>query len=345
MLAVRSAVVVCLVLAACDGNPFVGNPSVGVPPTDQIGSVSTLSGSPNPTSSGSITRTEVQDEGPAINGSAPEVPGNGYAQDYVYDADNDTFKIDNLAFDGGNTYTRNTDITNLGPARVSEAASTYDDAQTGQNIDQLSYRALYGVSDTGRTSYAIVRTGSYIPFGFGGFVYSRNGGVTLPTQGQARFNGAYAGLRDFDGAAGLQYTSGDVEVDIDFNDFNPNEGLGGKGVKGSVDNRKVFDLNGNDITASVLAGINLDYDASLTELPRILLKIGPGNMDLNGELEGQVGSAFVDNNGDLQGLESGKFYAVIAGPNAEEMVGVIVVTSDIDGVTARETGGFILYRP
>ncbi len=344
MFAVRSAIFACLVLGACDGNPFVAEGG-GNTPDNPSASVSTLTGPANPTSSSSITRTEVQGKGPAIEGSAPEVVGNGYAQDYTYNVANDTFQIDNLAFDGGNTYTRSTDIANVGPAGVYEASSTYDDAQTGQNIDQLSYRALYGVSTTGRTKFAIVRTGSYVPYGFGGFVYSRKGGVNLPTQGQARFNGEYSGLRDFDGAGGLQYTSGDMEVDIDFNDFNPNEGLAGSGVKGIVDNRKIFDLNGNDITASVLAGINLDKSALLTELPAMLFKIGPGNLDLSGELEGQISNAFVDDNGDLQDLESGKFYAVISGTNADEMVGVIVVTSDIDGATARETGGFILYRP
>jgi hypothetical protein len=39
------------------------------------------------------------------------------------------------------------------------------------------------------------------------------------------------------------------------------------------------------------------------------------------------------------------YYGVISGTNADEVVGVIVVTSEFDGYTARETGGFILYRP
>jgi hypothetical protein len=136
-----------------------------------------------------------------------------------------------------------------------------------------------------------------------------------------------------------------MQVDIDFNDFNPNEGLNGKGVKGLVQNRKIFDLDGNDITATVLAGINEDKKASLTELPILQFVVQSGNLDLNGELEGQLDSVFRDDNGDLQDLEAGKYYAMISGPNADEMVGILVVTSSNNGVKARETGGFILYRP
>ena len=39
--------------------------------------------------------------------------------------------------------------------------------------------------------------------------------------------------------------------------------------------------------------------------------------------------------------------AILSGQSAEEVVGVLVVESDdprVDGVSAQETGGFILYR-
>jgi hypothetical protein len=347
MLSVRTAIFACVILAACDGNPFVAQPEV-VPPVVVVptpnASVSTLSGTTEPSQTAGITRTEVKDKGPEIDGSAPTVVGNGYAQDFTYNKADDTFIIDNLAFDGDNIYTRSTTLPRLGVARVYENASTYVDPQTGA-IEQLSYRALYGVSKTKQTSFAIVRTGSYRNFGFGGFKFARENGVVLPTQGQAKFDGRYQGMRDFDGSGGLQYTRGDMTVDIDFNDFNPNSGLAGGGVLGTVKNRKILDLDGNDITASVLAGINAEKNASLTALPILQFFVGSGNLDLNGELEGQLDSVFRDDNGDLQDLEAGKYYAMISGPNADEMVGILVVTSSNNGVTARETGGFILYRP
>lgn len=340
MLAVRTAIFACVVLAACDGNPFVaklvddgttGNPSV-----------STLSGTTDPSETGPILRTEVKGKGPQVGGTAPDVRGNGFAEGYVYDPVADTFTVDNLAFDGGNTYQRSTALRDVGIAQVYEAASTYADPDTGANIDQLSYRALYGVSTSGRTSFAIVRTGSYLPYGFGGFMYQRKNGVVLPTAKQAKFSGDYAGIRDFDGAGGLQYTTGRMNVEIDFDDF---KGPDGKAIKGTVDNRRIFDLDGNNITNSVLTAINADKGSSLTRLPNLLFSVGPGNLDLNGELEGEISSGFVDDAGNPQDFEAGKYYAVISGDKADEMVGIIVVTSGVNGVTARETGGFILYRP
>ena len=239
-------------------------------------------------------------------------------------------------------------MPDLGPAQVYQAAATYADDQTGAQIDQFSYRALYGVSNTGRTSFAIVRTGAYIPYGFGGFIYSRNGEVVLPTQGQANYTGGYAGLRDYNGRGGMDMVTGDMEMSIDFNDFNPDESAtgNGAGIQGSVTNRRVFDLNGNDITGAVLAEINADKnpDVDLTELPTLLFRVGPGVLDNNGEAEGTLGSS-INSNGSVELFEDGKYYAVISGENADEVAGVIVVTSTVDGVTVRETGGFILYRP
>jgi hypothetical protein len=189
-----------------------------------------------------------------------------------------------------------------------------------------------------------------VPYGFGGFIYQRNGGVVLPTSGQAHYEGDYAALRDFNGRGGLEYATGDMEIDIDFNDFND-----GDGVKGEVSNRAIFDANGQDITNDVLAALNAEYASTLgasplTTLPVITFKVGPGVLDANGEIVGEVGSTVI---GDAAAevFEEGKSYAVISGDATaggnDEIVGVIVVEADdprFDGVTVRETGGFILYR-
>ena len=344
MLAVRTGLMACLLLAACDGNPFastVGGGTVNDPGVSS-GSVSTLPGTTNPTATGDITRTEKR-----VTTAGADY-GNGFAEGFSYNAAGDTFTVDNLAFDGGNVYTRSAVVPDLGSAQVYAGAGTFPDNQTGALIDQFSYRALYGVSTSGRSTFAIVRTGGYIPYGFGGFVYSRKGGVVLPTSGQANYTGDYAGLRDFSGRGGMEMTTGDMEMSIDFNDFNPNESAtgNGAGIQGLVTNRRVFDLNGNDITGSVLAEINADKnpDFDLTALPTLVFKVGPGVLDNNGEAEGQLSSS-INSNGTLEQFEDGKYYAVISGDNADEVVGVIVVTAEVDGVTVRETGGFILYRP
>lgn len=353
MLAVRTAVFACLVLAACDGNPLStsagSNGGGGSGTGGGNSSVSTLPpDTSNPGAAGSITRFERRNVGPEVGGAAPTVTGNGFAKAYKYDDTNDTFTVDNLAFDGGNTYTRSTTVPTKGPAAVYEAAPTYQDGQTGEQIDQFSYRALYGTSTTGRTHFAIVRTGAYVPYGFGGFIYSRTGGVVLPTEGQAQYTGTYAGLRDYDGKGGMDLTTGDMRMAIDFNDFNPAEsGTGnGAGIQGFVTNRRVFDLDGNDITGTVLAGINAkkNPDIDLTALPTLVFTVGPGVLDNNGEAEGELNST-INSNGKAVEFEAGKYYAVLSGSKADEVAGVIVVTSDAGGITVRETGGFILYRP
>ena len=365
MLAVRTAVFACLILAACDGNPFAPKvPGTETPTPAGNASVSTLPGTDAPTTDGSITRFEDEGLGPLSasngdgtasgSGTAPAVQGNGFAfQDgqIHYNAADDTFAVDNLAFDGGNVYTRSPAFKasaagpDIGAARVYQGAGTVRDNQTGALIDQFSYRALFGESRSGRTQFAIVRTGAYRPYGFGGFIFNRKGGVGLPVlepgSNQANYTGAYAGLRDFKGKGGMQVTSGDMQMSIDFNDFNPNEsGLDmASGVTGFVNNRKIFDLNGNEITAQVIAEINADKGTALTAMPSLQIFTGPGFMDKNGETEG-----YLDNFLSGKEFEAGKYYALLSGSKADEVVGIIVVNSDIGTYTARETGGFILYR-
>lgn len=342
MWTVRTSVLALILLSACDGNPLDGggDGGGGGGGGGTNVSVSSLPGTNSPTAEGDILRREAKVE------EAGEDYGNGFAEDMTYNEGDDTFSVNNLAFDGDNVYDRDDTRPTNGIAQVYEADSTYADDETGALIDQFSHRALYGESSTGRSKFAIVRTGAYIPFGFGGFVFSRDGNVVLPTGGQAHFAGEYSGLRDFNGAGGLQYVTGDMTMDIDFDDFDPDESSTGNGasIDGRVFNRRVFDLSGNDITADILTEINDDKDATLTELPTLVFGVGPGLLDNNGEAEGTLSSAIVAS-GTLETLESGNYYAVISGEgDDQEVVGIIVVKSTVNDVTVRETGGFILYR-
>lgn len=282
-------------------------------------------GTANPTPSDSIVRYEP--DGTALN--------------YAYDSKTDTFQIDNLPFDGDSEgrsdYLRDNQVASLGNYAVYEATSPAIDAVDGSEIAQLQYKAIYGVSPTRQTEFAIVRTGSYVDYGFGGFVYQRNGGVTIPTTGQADYNGTYAGLRDFEGTANLEYVQGSAWMAIDFEDFNS-----GDGVRLRIEDRRVFDLAGNDITDSIVSAL----DGTSTELPVLQATISPDVATENGELFGSITSDIVTESG-LEELESGNFYAVVADDNASEIVGIVVVESTdprYDSVTVRETGGFIVYR-
>lgn len=326
---IKHALWMALLLSACGGNPFLppGDGSGNGPP----GTAGGIKGANDP-----IQRTEQ------VTAS-----GNGYAVGIALntgadplDPADDTFEVDGLAFDGGNVYQPGATI---GPFQIYEADSVYQDAVTGNNIDQDLYRAIYGASTTGKTSFAIVRTGSYIGYGFGGFVYKRTGGVTLPTSGFAGYTGEYAGLRDFNGVSGLEYTSGQMTLSIDFNDFN-----NGAGVKGSVTDRVIYDATGLDITADISAAIDAEYGTALGGAMPVLQFVVSNALKASGEATGTVLSKAGSDT-----LESGKYYALIAnspGLNAAEVVGVIVVeSSDPRGgafanVKTRETGGFIVYR-
>lgn len=332
---IKHALWMALLLSACGGNPFlVDNGNVGNGPIGTEGPVGSAGSA--------LTRTEKKVAAGGTN------YGNGFAEGFVLNANDpgdpgdDTFSVDGLAFDGANVYQRGTTVSDIGPFQVYEGDSTYADDLTGGNIDQDAYRAIYGASTNGKTSFAIVRTGSYIPYGFGGFIYNRSGPVTLPKVGQAAYAGDYAGLRDFNGVGGLEYVTGTMTMAIDFADFNE-----GAGVQGVVTNRAIFDIDNNDITQDVLDAINTEYTTTLSELPALVFSVGPGALKTTGEASGSLGSR-----AGTEAFESGKYYAIIADTdttNAGEIVGVIVVESDdprtdFDGVKTRETGGFILYR-
>lgn len=251
--------------------------------------------------------------------------------------------MDNLPFDGDNTYARDDVVASLGPFSVYENDSTYADDVTGTIINQFQHKAIRAVSTSGDTEFSIVRTGAYIPYGFGGFLYQRNAGVVLPSTGEAHFEGDYAGLRDFKGIGGLEYVTGLMEVNIDFEDFNT-----GDAVDGRISNRSVFDLDGNDITAGITAALSVQQGVTISALPSVLFVIQPGVLKDNGEITGSLNSHLLNAQGGTDEIEAGTYYAVISGTGAgQEIAGIVVIESDdarVDGVEVRETGGFILYR-
>jgi len=275
--------------------------------------------------------------------------GNGTATGITYNSADDTFTVDNIAFDGDSPYVRGVAVSSIttnsdgnGEFAVYEAPSVAVDPVNGENIDQFEYRAVYGVSrnrilnedgtasTTPTTQFAIVRTGEYIDYGFGGFIYQRDNSVTLPETLQARFEGKSGGLMDSNVAGELYYTSADVVVTIDYDDFNDGEDIRGDGVNGRIFNRTVLDLQGNDVTSDIAAL------SDQTSLPTVVFEVGPDVLDDNGDLVIDIQSQI---NGEV--FEEGKFYAIVAGDDPDEIVGVFVLENDLG---YRDTSGFIVYR-
>lgn len=352
-------------LAACGsgGNPFdeveeetAGTPTDGEEMGDGEGTGINRDGIPpgtvSPSPESSLFRSE-----PRVSNPDGEDAGNGFATGIAYDSESDTFSVDNIAFDGDRPYTRGTVVSSLnssvpgasGEFQVYEGPTTAIDSASGEQVSQLTYRAVYGVSrnrvrdtdgtvtDTPATQFAIVRTGSYTDYGFGGFIYQRDSDVNLPNSLQATFSGKSGGLRDFSNRGGLQYTTADVRVDVDFDDFNDGDEIRGDGVKGRIFNRRVIDLNGQDITNQVATTLGED----VTSIPDAVFIVAPDVLDNNGDL-------VTDLQSQLPGggiYEEGKFYAIVSGDSPDEIVGVFVLETDtgID-IRSRDTGGFIVYR-
>lgn len=335
-----TGLVLCTLLVGCGSGdaPFGTTTTTGGTSEDggTIESDRTLPpGTASPQSSSSIFRKEALDD-----------TGNGYAVSTSYDSSTDTFFVDNLPFDGNTPYSRGTAVGSLGDYAVYEAIEETTDPITGAAIDQLEYRAIYGVSRSGNTEFAIIRTGAYVDYGFGGWVYERNGSVTLPTSGQALYNGKGAGLRDYQGRGGLEYSTSDVQIALDFDDFNPTTGQSNGAVDGFVYNRKVFDMAGNEITNDILGRINEANSSSMTSIPTAVFRISTNAMDANGEITGTLASRMVNDSGEVSVFEEGTYYGIISGDNADEIVGVIVLESTVDPSAdkVRDTTGFTIYR-
>lgn len=341
------ALAALLVLSTCGSG---GNPFTETDETEEEEDTTTDTGDPidsdrvvppgtdSPSASVGIFRSEPSSTDDVYN-------GNGYAQSISYDSTDDTFTVDNLGFDGDNTYARATPFGNLGPFAVYEGDQVFPDNFDDDLISQFSHRAIYGVSTSGNTQFAIVRTGSYIDYGFGGFIYQRDNDVTLPTTGQALFSGKSAGLRDYSGRSGLEYTTSDVAIAIDFDDFNETTNSRGDAVRGYFTNRQIFDTDGVEITDDIIARFNEANNTSLEAIPSLVFDVGPGVMDDNGEIIGTLASYYTNSDGTIDKFEEGNYYAILSG-EAEEIVGVVVVENDNDPTAdlVRETAGFIVYN-
>lgn len=292
-------------------------------------------GTANPSPNTEIVRYEDPD------GSTD---GAGTVTNVRYDPEDtgaDVFLVDGLPFDGNNIYTRGTAVDQLGSYAVYES----DPAGEFHN------RAIYGVSDSGTTEFIVVRPTDYNSYGFRGFIYQRNGGVNLPTTGTAIYTGDYAGVRVYQGVQSLDYVTGDAEMVIDFEDFDD-----ALGTTLRIRNRRLYDLNGNDVTSEYLDALMDDNTNGIRPtatngtddaLPDIAPVIRNNGGDSNGEIVNGVYTQLYQIDDTPTRLSDGEYYAIVAGENADEVVGVLVMTGTDPrhSVPFEETGGFILTSP
>ena len=306
---------------------------------------------------------ELAERGDIVRIEALDGSG-GITSSFAFNGDDDTFTVDGLGFDGLNVYQRSANIPQLGSIAVYEADQVVLDSLTEQPIDQIvPYIALFDRSEvlvdedgamtlaadgTPRTSFTVVRTGGYQGFGFGGYAYQRAGSFTLQETGQARFTGDYAGVRVYERLIDHEITSGQVIVDIDFDDFNTTEA-----VKGIIFDREARKADGTVVASSTNPDERLITAGDL-QLPNLNFTVRAFGTAIanDGEISGNIGNTRIDDQGNLLDYEDGQYFGIIAGDLTDrndggEIVGVIKVESEDnrgDGIIVQETGGFIATR-
>lgn len=202
---------ICSMLAACDGEqPFLYGEDLDlstdpIDPTDPNTSVNNLFAFDR---NAGLTMNSVE-----------------------YDAENDELVINNLPFDGPDG--RYDFMQTLGAGKAYESRQT---ATTGL----VKHYAVFIKSE--HIEAAAAAGANWRNYGYGGANINRDS-FSLPDNGEYVFLGDYSGVRTFDDRTGLELVSGDVEMILDVNDFDPVAGIQGA-IVGTVSNRVITPLDG-----------------------------------------------------------------------------------------------------
>ena len=230
----------------------------------------------------------------------------------AYDPGSDTLTINNIPFDDPeNAYKR------IQTETFANGFNAYEsDPAPGSN--EIQYFAVFRRSDSGQSQVAAAGTTAYVQFGYGGAGAQRLGAnPTLPTTGIYSYNGEYAAVRTtLDAGPGgsnlAEFVTGDVTMRVDYGDFDDTGTVGG-----TVGNRRLYDTTGTQI--GTLDGFISMQDSTI-------------------DFETQtIVSATVTEFVGGTATRSGSWEGVFAGPNGEEIAGVLFVEGD----DVREVGGFV----
>ncbi|MEP5631891.1 MAG: hypothetical protein ABJP79_08420 [Tateyamaria sp.] len=256
--------------------------------------------------------------------SNEELTGNGLVfSDNGTPADptDDTLVINNIPFDNvdstGGAYTRTGALPN--------GFERYESPVLGTE-GELNYFAVFRRSELAQV--AAVGTGDFVTPGTGGLIAERTGSAGVPNARPASytFTGDYAAVRIGTingGSNDVTFVTGETILTADILDFD-NDGA----VTGVVVNRELFDANG----------------ASLGDLNDFISLTTTGIDFENATIEAAQATTIEDG----EALGTGEWQGIFAGPNGEEIAGIIVIEgSTTDGEpddTVRETGTFIVVN-
>lgn len=311
-------------LAACDG----GNPNASSQFTGVGTGAQPLVDEPEATETGDTTAPVATDKyGSDFNSELT-------MNDVDFDPATGELVLNNMPFDGpDNVYARDA----AGSAALALGGTAFDAYRNAAGPS--NYYAVFRLSDAGFAQVAAAGTDRYVTFGFGGAGAERidgTGNGALPAANdQYIFNGEYAAVRtiiDPDNGTAVQYVSGTAQIDVDIEDF---DDIGA--VEGIIVNRRFFDANGvefvdiRNVDFISLATAEINFDTwSINSSTASVIQAGDSNA-------------------------SGNWQGLFAGPNGEEVAGIVFVegtgpigldpaTGDFIEVSVRETGGFVAAR-
>ena len=236
------------------------------------------------------------------------------------DPSDDTLTVNNLPFDNsdatGGGYTRNLS------AALGGGFELYESNATGAPGERR-YFAVFKRSSISQV--AAVGTGDYVGFGFGGATAQPLGSIGIPDERPAlyEFTGDYAAVRvtTLDGSVNdVEFITGDTTLFVDIADFDVNGA-----VEGLILNRVLYDSSGTQI-------------GTLNDS----ISLATAEIDFS---NGTIGSSTARGLEGLTELTTGNWQGIFAGPNGEEIAGMVVVegtvASGADDDEVRETGVFI----
>jgi hypothetical protein len=259
--------------------------------------------------------TDTQEDAPDIAPSSVYFDDQGarlVVNNIGYDPETDQVIINNIPFDDPqNRYDR------IGTEAFTNSFDAYE-SNPAPGTNEIQYFAVF--RRTGNSQVAAAGTNRYIDFGYAGAGAQRLSGLpTLPTTGIYSYNGEYAAVRttlDPVGGNTIGYVTGDVAMQVDFDDFD------GSGAVGAVvSNRTVYDTTGAPI--GPLAGFISLQDTDIDFVDRTIVEADATEIDGSGTQ-----------------VATGNWSGVFAGPNGEEIAGIVFV----NGATTQEVGGLIANR-
>ncbi|MBP0483581.1 hypothetical protein [Sagittula salina] len=296
------------------------------------------------------------------SGSTTSDPGEIYATDMnadltangmSYDPATDQVVFDNVPFDGDdNVYVRNAATTNYQAASGS-SFGTYNNA-SGTSAPTTEFFAVFRRSPGDYSQVGALGSRRYVSYGFGGAGVQRlNGDGSLPDADQSYvFTGEYAAVRtivESGTATEIQYVAGTSSIDVDIQDFN-NVGA----VEGFIVNRQFFDVNGVEVAGIGgrdfirLATAEINFDSWTITSSTATLQVG-NSIDKDATIDATTTGGTQTASGTWEGL--------FAGPNGEEVAGIVFVEGVgavgvdagtgliLTSPTVRETGVFQARRP